>query len=307
VTPPPPAAPPPPATGTIHDLGSKRYVGTRRPQSTRWRVIARNQMAMAWKGFWRFKLPLFFAATNTIVWAALLTAGALTKIIQEITRQSPEDAYIALSYSGTGWYCNAAFIASMTVGAGVIASDIKSGAFTFYFARPVRPIDYVLGKLGGMFALFAMIFLVGPLILAGVRLGMYGSLGDVVANLDLLAKVALIGVLSSLAYAAIPLAFSALAPSRRYALALWVAYYWVIGTIVSAIGLRTSPIMASLDIPTAIRSLAFDLLDVELMRSRDGIEWQYAVFGLSIQIVIAVAIVFYRVREAEESGVGGSG
>jgi hypothetical protein len=301
----PPA--PPPATGTIHDLGYKRYVGTRRPQSTRWRVIARNQIAMAWKGFWKFKLPLFFAAANTFVWTALLTTGALTQFIRELTRQSPEEMYIALSYSWFGWYCNAAFIASMTVGAGVIASDIKSGAFTFYFARPVRPIDYVLGKLAGMFALFALIFLAGPLILVGVRLGMYGSIGDVVSNLDAIAKILFIGTLGALAYAAIPLAFSALAPSRRYALALWVAYYWVIGTIVSAIGLRTSPIMASLDLPTAIRSLAFDLFDVTLIKGTVQVSWGYAVFGLSIQIAIALAIVFYRVREAEEAGVGGSG
>src|SRR5262249_8293976 len=48
-------------TGTIHDIGYKRYVGTRRSVATRWRVIMRNQVAMGWKKWWRYKMPLFGA------------------------------------------------------------------------------------------------------------------------------------------------------------------------------------------------------------------------------------------------------
>ena len=34
----------------IHDLGYKRYVGTRRPQSTRWRVLVKNVVSTSWRG-----------------------------------------------------------------------------------------------------------------------------------------------------------------------------------------------------------------------------------------------------------------
>ena len=49
------------SAGQIHDLGYKRYVGSRRAVSTRWTVIMRHQIATAWAGWWRYKLWLVAA------------------------------------------------------------------------------------------------------------------------------------------------------------------------------------------------------------------------------------------------------
>ena len=43
-----------PATGQIHDLGYKRYVGERRARDTRWTVIMRHQVSTGWKTWWRY-------------------------------------------------------------------------------------------------------------------------------------------------------------------------------------------------------------------------------------------------------------
>ena len=59
-------------TGQIHDLGYKRYVGSRRALGTRWRVIMRHQIATAWKGWWRYKLPLIAALLVTAILAGVL-------------------------------------------------------------------------------------------------------------------------------------------------------------------------------------------------------------------------------------------
>ena len=50
----------------IHDLGYQRYVGTRKPQRTRYQVIVRNLVGMSWQGWWRYKMPLAIAASVTI-------------------------------------------------------------------------------------------------------------------------------------------------------------------------------------------------------------------------------------------------
>ena len=55
------------ARGAIHDLGYKRYLGSRRPPSTRWRVIMRHQLAMGWRTWWRFKAPLSLAVITTFI------------------------------------------------------------------------------------------------------------------------------------------------------------------------------------------------------------------------------------------------
>jgi len=293
--------------GTVHDLGYKRYVGTRRPQSTRWRVIARNQIRFAWKTFWRYKLAILLAVLNTAVFGILMSNDKVKFGMSRFFAGSPEDVLLFMSYSGFGWYDRIAFIAGLTVAAGSIAGDAQAGAFQFYFARPVRTIDYVLGKLAGFWLLFAGILIGGPLILAGIRLGMYGDGGDALAHLGVLGKVILLGTLGALAYASVPLAISALVPNRRYALALWAAYYLVIGSIASVIGATSSPIVSALDISSSITAIAYWMLDIKVTVGRSLVSLPYAIGGLVLQTGVAITIIYVQVSRARASGVGGSG
>ena len=294
--------------GTVHDLGYKRYVGTRRPQSTRWRVIARNQAATTWKTFWRFKAWLILAVANTVAFVILLTLDQVRAAFErtrDFAAASPDDIVVALSFN---FLPNVAFIATLTATAGVIAGDNQSGAFTFYFARPVRPIDYVVGKVVGLFAMFSLIFVAGPLVVAGTRVGIAGTGSEVLAHLDVLPRALAVGVLAALAYAAVPLAFSSLVPTRRYALALWAAYYLVITSIAAVIGAKSQiPWIQALDLPNAVRSAAFEIFDVRLLKSKEMVSLPYALGSMAAQAAAAIAIVFVRLRGARTSGVGGSG
>ena len=69
--------------GTIYDIGYKRYVGTRRSVATRWLVIMRHQIAMGWKKWWRYKMPLFGAVVTTFVAAGLLYFRT-TKVVRQV-------------------------------------------------------------------------------------------------------------------------------------------------------------------------------------------------------------------------------
>jgi uncharacterized integral membrane protein len=293
------------AKGTVHDLGYKRYVGTRRPQSTRWSVIARNVIRQSWKGFWRFKLPMMLVIINTAVFGILMTNQTLIDIGRKVVA-NPEDRLLLASYSGIGFLCRSVFIATLLVAAPAIAQDAQSGAFTFYFARPVRPIDYVLGKLGGYWTLFAALMIGSPLILAGIRLGMYGDAGEALRHADLLVKVIVIGALGALAFAAVPLAISSLVPNRRYALGLWATYYVVFGLIVEVIGFRGSPMVAMLNIPSAVDAMAAHLFHVTEL-GRGVVTLGEAIAGLAIHAAIAIGILYYRVYQGRLSGIGGSG
>jgi ABC-type transport system involved in multi-copper enzyme maturation permease subunit len=293
------------AKGTVHDIGYKRYVGTRRPQSTRWRVIARNVIRHAWKGFWRFKLWLLVAAVNTTVFGVLISNEQFMTLGRRVVA-SPEDVMLLASYADLGFYCRAAFFCTLLTAAGSIANDTHSGAFSFYFARPVRTIDYVFGKLAGYWLLLAILLVGAPLILAGIRLGMYGDGETVLRHADLLAKVIAIGVLGSLAFAAVPLAISALVPNRRYALALWATYYIIIGNIIALVGARNAPVLAMLDIPSAIKTMAYHLFDFKIVDPRVP-SLTSAIAGLLVHTGAAVAILYARVAQARASGVGGSG
>ncbi|MDB4956096.1 MAG: hypothetical protein JWO36_3665 [Myxococcales bacterium] len=298
-----------PAKGTIHDLGYKRYVGTRRAPSTRWRVIMRHQIAMGWKTWWRFKAWLGMAVIATFIAGGIMYIAS-NKIFHGMGMPGQvvltfADVTIPLSMS---WFCRCAFIVSLTIGTTVIAGDVQSGAFTFYFARSVRPRDYVLGKLAGIGILVAILTMIGPFLLAILRIGLSESTDQVIDHLVLLPKALAVGALAALAYTAVPLGFSALVSNRRSAQALWAAYYLVGGTIVGMMGMVMGVgWVAALDLPAAITGVALQLFDVNLPTGRlASVPLAAGLVSIFAHAAVAIAIIWYQVSKAQKTGVGGS-
>jgi ABC-type transport system involved in multi-copper enzyme maturation permease subunit len=294
------------AHGQIHDLGYKRYVGSRRAMGTRWSVIMRHQLATAWKGWWRLKSAVVAAALATVATGVVLFVlrgqtlrmmsgmnGALVKFA---------DGLIPLSIV---WYAKIGFLLSLLVGAQVVAGDVQSGAFTFYFARSVRPRDYVLGKLAALGLMLALVMLAGPFLLAAFRLGLSDP-DELLASVPILGKALVVGVLGTIIYAVMPLGFSAMVNNPRHAMALWAAYDVVIGGIVAQLGARVSPAIAAIDLPSALESVALALFDVNSRQlERIHISIGTAITSIAIQAAIAIGLVVWRVRRAQQTGVGG--
>jgi hypothetical protein len=296
--------------GAVHDLGYKRYVGSRRPASTRWRVIMRNQIAMGWKTWWRYKLALFLAVITSFVSGALLYFFT-NKVIRGVGASAGTDMVLRM---GDGvvpmsleWYARAAFVLSLTLGATIVATDTQSGAFTFYFVRSIRPRDYVLGKLAGYGLLVATIVVAGPFLIACLRLGLSADTTELVDNLAILPKILAVGLLTALVYTTIPLAISSVINNRRYALALWAAYYVVGMNIFRAVGLSShSDILSSLHVGTSLTSVAYDLFDFRVLRGTlQQIPLTTAVGSLLVQSGAALALLWYQVSRDHRSGVGG--
>jgi ABC-2 family transporter len=295
------------SAGQIHDLGYKRYVGSRRAVSTRWTVIMRHQIATAWTGWWRFKAWLIAAVLVTAVSSVLLytlgdrlfrsiggMAGALTRFVDGILPNS------------TVWYCKAGFIVSLAISATVVAGDLQSGAFTFYFARSMRPRDYVLGKLAGLGVIMALIMAAGPLVLAAVRVGLSDDLDQAIAMLPTLYKALAVGALGTLLYTAIPLGFSALIANRRHAMAVWAAYYLLVGWLALGLSLLTTPALAALDLASALHAVSLHLFGLQAVGRGADPPTSAALISLLGHAAIAIGLVVWRVRAAQRTGVGGA-
>jgi len=298
---------PPASTGQVHDLGYQRYVGPRRPAGTRWRIVARQQIATAWKTWWRYKAALGFAAVITCVFGALMYFPTSNETFRGMSVIANPDTTLAMS---TEWYCRIVFFLSLVLGAGTVAGDVQSGAFTFYFARSVRPRDYVLGKLAGYGVLVASIAIVGPLLLALLRLGISDSSDELVAHLNMVPHALELGLVIAIPYTAVPLGFSALASDRRTALALWATYYLVFGTVVALIGRFSGGNIAALDLPTSCLAIAFDLFEARPLfgrRAARALPVNAALISLALHALVAVIILWVRVSRAQKRGVGGVG
>ncbi len=301
------------AKGTVYDLGYKRYVGSRRAAWTRWRVVMRNQIAMGWKTWWRYKLALSQAVVTAFIAGGFLYF-ATSKIIRSVGAAGGGAAGDIVLRMGDGvlpmsieWFCRAAFVLSLTLGASVVATDTQSGAFTFYFVRSIRPRDYVLGKLAGYGTLVATLLLAPILLLCALRLGLSATTDELVDHLIIVPKALAIGGLAVLVYTAIPLAMSALVNNRRYALALWASYYLIGGSIAAAIGTTNGSVIGSLDIQGALQAVTYELFDLRILRGRaNNLSLETAVIGILVQTAIAIAITWYQVSRDQKTGVGGS-
>jgi ABC-2 type transport system permease protein len=292
--------------GTIHDLGYKRYDGPRRTGATRWRVIARHQVAIAWKTWWRFKAALGLAVI------AMSITGGMMMFASDRKSSLGRAQFFAQRLIDTAlpesiiWFCRVGFLASLTVGATVIASDVQTGAFTFYFARSTRPRHYVLGKLVGVSALVGLIVCAGPIVIALLRLGVSDDTDELVELLPILPKTLAIGGLATLAYAAVPLGFSALLPNRRHALALWAAYYLIFGAMAYSLAHVASPALGALDLPRAIQAVAYHLFELDFRGNDPEIPLDAALGSLGIHIAASISILVFQVNRAHRVGIGGS-
>ena len=296
-----PAAP----VGTIHDLGYRRYLGTRRGQNSRWQVIAIQQFRAGWKGFWRFKSPLLLAVINTVFWLAVMTAAPawLTRVANEASGGRVHDAIAVIA---SQMYLIPAVILSLTLGSGIVAGDRACGAFPFYFSRPVRARDYALGKLLGLSAMFALLLIVGPLIIGLVRIGLNaGSPEGRMDHILSVPKLLAVNTLVTMTMAAVPLAFSSLISRRRYAIAVFAAYWFVGGGIASGLGAATGLPIGALSLGNATQSITQWVLAVPMTDAgQPPASW--SLLSLGGHLLAAVAIVAWRISAARRSGLGSS-
>jgi hypothetical protein len=234
-----------------------------------------------------------------------LTSGKLFRMLGSLSGEAVRFADGILPLS-TLWYCKIGFLISLTIGSTVVAGDLQSGAFTFYFARSVRPRDYVIGKLVGLGVLLALIMLGGPLLLAGLRLGLSDDLAQLIELLPVVWKALAIGGLGTLIYAVVPLGCSALIASRRYAMALWAAYYLLIGSMAQGIGRATTPAIAAIDLAASLNAVSLNLFDLRLTGRLPAIPTSAALISIAVHTAVAIGAIFWRVRRAQQTGVGGS-
>lgn len=109
------------------------------------------------------------------------------------------------------------------IGPGLIADDLKSNALPIYFARPITPLTYILGKWWTV-GIFIGLTCLAPNVLA-IFFGtiVAGGLASIGQTLMLTLTLTLIGLGIMLSAGMIILALSSITADKRYALVGWLA------------------------------------------------------------------------------------
>jgi hypothetical protein len=301
------------AADAIYTLGYERYQGPRRDLGTRFWIIARAVIRQAWKSTWGVKLPLVITAKVVVGGAVAMwllrheLVDMARMAAAEFGAQSVLPVPEAALYMSVSVFSFLAFVLTTTVACRAIADDLRMGSFQFYFSRPLRVSDYVVGKLAGVLVVIGMPMLGGPVILALVRLLFARGAADAWAHADVLPRALAVGLVGTLAYAIVGLALGALVGRRVWAQAGFAIYYLIIGNLIELAAMKTGePLLALLSIEANLTSLGVALLGAPLPpRGVLPPAWAAATFT-AVLVGLGLWIIGWRIRHAETAALGGS-
>jgi hypothetical protein len=289
----------------IHDLGYAAYTGPRAPVSRRFLAIARNVFAVAWKSRW-VKIP-FLVAVGTTVASAVIMWVLRLKLAEEVRVRGGDFIPKAedIVFHAVQFYEMSAFLLATVVACAAIADDLRLGAFQFYFSRPIRPRDYIGGKLLGLGLVIGVPMFAGPLVLAVVRLILADSMAQAWQLITIVPRAIALGVVGTAAFVLPAAGLGALLQKRQPAQALYAVYVVLISG--AAYGM-------SVPLRFPMLRLVSILNDVTLVgRAIFGLpvdsHWDpsagAAAAALAVLCGAGLALVIWRVRGAETAGLGG--
>jgi ABC-2 type transport system permease protein len=213
----------------------------------------------------------------------------------------------------------ALFVALLAAG-GTIAEDRRAGALPFYFSRPLRPIDYLGGRLGGVFAALVAIAAAPALAVALYRVSLCDQWADALRALGVAAVVGIMGLLLSAAVTVYALLASALAGSRGAAQGMAGAMF-VLPSILAGVGANVldGPWASLLSVPHLVestgapiiaalageqRTLAELLLNLPIVRAHDA-HLPPALAALALLALPGIGLLWLRARVETLGAAGG--
>jgi ABC-2 type transport system permease protein len=238
----------------IFDQGYQHWQGTLSGHGWRWLAVTRHGVRALMKN-WIVRLVMLVAWVPAIALVAALTTWGLLEqqaesVILFLQRLLPTEiitdpkAYRAAIWTvAYSFFFKAELVCTLflvlIVGPNLVSRDLRVNAFPLYFSRPLRRIDYFLGKLGviGFFlAATSIVPAVGAYLL-GVAFSL--DLGVVRDTHHLLWAGILYGLVVTLSAGTLMLALSSLSRRSIYVGLAWAGFVFLSSMISSAmIGIR---------------------------------------------------------------------
>ena len=288
---------------TIRDLGYQPYEGTRLPASNNTWVMLRHGLGRAW-GSWLVKTAAFLSWGPFVVgcgiwafqWWATKELQAAAPPGAQLPVEMPEpSAFMHTIYNWYLWVFG--LMITLGAGAGAISEDLAHKNFQFYFAKPVTPPQYLMGRILAVAIWMFCITFVPGLCMVLAMVGMPEDDGSRLSNLGFFLPALLQSVLIAGVTSVAAVGISSLGKSRALTMSAWVLVYivpWVLATIVHEVGDWAWLKLASLP---ALLGIVGDAL-FKVTRE-DGLEWFHALPILAAVVAGSLYFSIQRLRNAE--------
>jgi ABC-type transport system involved in multi-copper enzyme maturation permease subunit len=211
----------------IYDQSYTPWAGTYTSRAARIRAMVAMELALPFRNTW----------VLIVVLSAFAIVGSWLLVLFLITSaQVPPMFAIGNQIYREGFFNNPLFsmilmVLSATVGASLIARDVRHRALLMYFSRSITRTDYLLGKFLALVLFLLFVTLVPGLMLFLGQLGMGQerlSAGDRLADLG---SIALHALILTVPMSAVVLAFSSATKRTYLAAILWVTFYFLSTTL----------------------------------------------------------------------------
>ncbi|MDG3007025.1 ABC transporter permease [Paludisphaera mucosa] len=247
----------------ILDQGYQHWDGRLAGHALRWLTITRQGVRAQLKNRWLITTlvgalaPALVLAAFLILWGLFEQKSAILTPILFLFQGLPEEIKAGpKAFRTTFWTLAYAqffqvqlffsFLLVMIVGPDLISQDLRFNALPLYLSRPLRRVDYFLGKFGVIAAFLLAVTLV-PAVLAYL-IGLAFSLDPAMLRdtWRVLAASVAISLIVTASTGLLMLAFSSLSRNSRYVTAMWVGV-WMLGgaasdALRSAVGSEWAPL-----------------------------------------------------------------
>ena len=98
----------------------------------------------------------------------------------------------------------------------LIAQDLKDRSFVLYFSRPIKTLDYLIGKMGGAIGVISILTFVPLIVFCLVMIGTQTG-DDYGSSLNILGKTIIAGVLTTVFFVSYGVMISSLTKKKTYA------------------------------------------------------------------------------------------
>jgi ABC-2 type transport system permease protein len=234
----------------IFDQGYQHWQGQLSGHSWRSFSIARQGVRAHFKNRWTRMVillawgPALALAGGLIFWGLIEQKSSLVAPILQMMSDLPEIQINPQNYRSAVWTISYqvffkfeiffSMILVLLVGPALISQDLRFNSLPLYFSRPLRRVDYFVGKLG-VIAFFLGAVAIVPALLAYL-LGVGFSLDFKVLpdTFSILAASLAFGCIVVASAGTLMLAISSLTRNSRYVGAIWFGF-WVITYVLAGI------------------------------------------------------------------------
>ncbi len=235
----------------IFDQGYQHWRGAVSGHAWRWLAVTRQgvrQQMRRRRTKWLIAtafVPALMLAAVLVFWGLLEQQSRLLEPLMFLVRGLPDEVRMGpKAYRSAVWTLafNQFFLVEtfftmllvLAVGPDLVSQDLRFNAMPLYFSRPIRRVDYFLGKLG-VIGCFIAAASVAPAVVA-YALGFAFSL-DVSVFRDtwrLLAGSIVFGLVIVVSAGSLMLAISSLSRNSRLVGAVWIGL-WVVGNMTAEV------------------------------------------------------------------------